>query len=442
MGRYIDRPLVKLSAVIVSAIAVELFFFPLQTYSMPINSKTIFAAFGIVVAVVETARKGYGVLRTDLLLLTGLAVLVSLCCFASLTLNATSDSTYLYYFVSMWVWLSAAYFALWVVKKCLGKVSLRTLTYLLTAVCIFECVTALGVDMNHTVHRWVNSITNHEWVESVNRMHGLSAELDTAGIHFSVVLIMIACLICEIKDELSSWHIAMFWLAFICITVIGNMIARTTLAGAAIGVAYILLRTLPKGSRITSGQLKMLKVMSLTLFITLPLIVYYYNTNTEIHDNLRFAFEGFFSLVEKGEWDVASNNILKNMVVWPDNLHTWLIGDGYIVNPKEDPYYVGEVTKGYYKNTDIGYLRFIFYFGSVGMLSFATFIVMSARACIKRLPLQKALIILILILNFVVWLKVSTDLFFIFALLLSVDIIREDFGKAPLTDNDIIVKNP
>ena len=41
----------------------------------------------------------------------------------------------------------------------------------------------------------------------------------------------------------------------------------------------------------------------------------------------------------------------------PDNLHTWIIGDGYIVNPKDDPYYIGEVTKGYYKNTDIGYLR-------------------------------------------------------------------------------------
>ena len=165
-----------------------------------------------------------------------------------------------------------------------------------------------------------------------------------------------------------------------------------------------------------------------------------YNNDSTIHANLRFAFEGFFSLVEKGEWDVASNNTLKGMIVWPDNLHTWILGDGYIVNPKDDPYYVGEITGGYYKNTDIGYLRFIFYFGIIGLLSFTTFIVMSARACMVRLPKYSSMVLILLILGFVVWLKVSTDLFFIFALLLCVDIIQEDSGERKLIKEDIIVK--
>ena len=440
MVRYTGNPMVWIIATVLSVIAVELYLFPLQTYGMPINSKTIFAALGLVVAFVETARKGYGILRTDLILLTGLAFMVSLCSYASLTINATSDTTYQTYIISMWVWLSAAYFTLWVVKQCLGSVSIATLTYLLLGVCLFECITALGVEMNPTVYRLVNAITDHEWVEGVNRMHGLSAELDTGGIRFSVVLIMISYVICDTKDKSSGWTLAILWLSFVVITVIGNMIARTTITGTAIGLAYILWKSRPTGARLTAEQMKMMSVIGLTIVIALPLIVYYYNNDSKIHNDLRFAFEGFFSLAEKGEWDVSSNNTLKSMIVWPDNLHTWILGDGYMENPKDDPYYVGEVTKGYYKNTDIGYLRFIFYFGIIGLLAFTTFIVISARACMKRLPKYRSMILLLLILSFVVWLKVSTDLFFIFALLLCVDIIQEDSGERKLIKEDIIVK--
>lgn len=440
MARYIDNPIIHILAFILAAIAVELYFFPFQPYETNINSKTVFAVLGLCVAGVETARKGYGFLRTDLLVLSGFAILVSLCTFLSLTINTTYDSTYLLYIISMWVWLSAAYFTLWIVKMCLGSVSIKTLTYLIVAVCIFECVTALGVELNPTIHGWVNSVTDHKWVESVKRLHGLSAELDTAGIHFSVALIMLSYVIIETKEESSTWVMGLLWLLFITITVIGNMIARTTLAGVIIGLLYIVWKSFPQASVISPGQLKMFRVLGMILVISLPLVIYFYNNNPVIHKNIRFAFEGFFSLLEKGRWEVASNNTLRSMVVWPDNLHTWLIGDGYIVNPKDDPYYIGEVTRGYYKNTDVGYLRFIFYFGLIGLSAFASFIIMSARACFVRLPKYKLMILLLLLLNFVVWIKVSTDLFFIFALLLSVDIIQEDTGARKLLSEDIKVK--
>ena len=39
-----------------------------------------------------------------------------------------------------------------------------------------------------------------------------------------------------------------------------------------------------------------------------------------IRTHLRFGFEGFFSIYEKGHWETNSNNILKNMVIFPDNM--------------------------------------------------------------------------------------------------------------------------
>ncbi len=76
--------------------------------------------------------------------------------------------------------------------------------------------------------------------------------------------------------------------------------------------------------------------------------------------------------------------------------------------------------------TDIGYLRFIFYFGLTGLLAFSTFFVTSAKVCIAKLPEYKLLVLFILLLGFVIWLKVATDVFLVFALLLCVGNMRDE----------------
>jgi len=298
---------------------------------------------------------------------------------------------------------------------------------------------AIAIDQNITVHDFVAGLTEHSWVESVNRLHGLSAELDTGGIHFAVVLVLTAWILGNASNRITYVELAFYWLSFIAITVIGNMIARTTLAGTAIGLVYLVWKSGIFGLSIHFERIRVIKVFCVMLLVSLPLIVYSYNTNHKIRQDIRFGFEGFFSLVEKGKWDVASNNTLKGMVVYPQQAKTWLFGDGYIVNPKSDPYYTGNITKGYYMNTDIGYLRFIFYFGLPGLIAFSVFIIVAGLVCARRLPRYKSLIVLLVVLNFIVWMKVSTDLFFIFALLYSVDAVREDKEDELLSEDDIVV---
>ena len=75
-----------------------------------------------------------------------------------------------------------------------------------------------------------------------------------------------------------------------------------------------------------------------------------YNSDPKFYNRTRFAFEGFFSLVEDGYWHTGSNDKLATMYVFPDNPETWLIGDGYFGNPADDLNYIGENTEGYYKN--------------------------------------------------------------------------------------------
>ena len=76
--------------------------------------------------------------------------------------------------------------------------------------------------------------------------------------------------------------------------------------------------------------------------------------------------------------------------------------------------------------TDIGYCRFIFYFGLVGLVAFAFFLMTVARECIKLLPEYKMLILFIILLGFVIWLKVATDVFLVLALLLCIGNMQDE----------------
>ena len=109
------------------------------------------------------------------------------------------------------------------------------------------------------------------------------------------------------------------------------------------------------------------------------------------------------------------------MVVFPDNLKTWLIGNGYFENPYwSDPYYVGRKFAGYYMQTDIGYCRFLFYFGIFGLLAFIAYFIKVGTTCMKRFSDYKLMFFAILMVNFIVWCKVSSDIFLVFAIFLCV----------------------
>ena len=132
-------------------------------------------------------------------------------------------------------------------------------------------------------------------------------------------------------------------------------------------------------------------------------------------------------MAETGEWLIDSNETLKSMIIFPDNFKTWFIGDGYFSNPYfSDPYYVGPYIGGYYMGTDIGYLRFIFYFGLIGLFTFSFFLISVARECITLLPDYKLLILFILLLGFIIWLKVATDVFLVFALLICIGNMQDE----------------
>lgn len=412
----------KFLGMLVAGIMTSFYFFPFFFKAFPIlNTKNTMAVVGVFLLGVQLSKFRENFLNKEWLQIVGIALLVSLVGFISVTLNNTPDYTYTTYIVSMFVWLSAAFSVLMLMQWVHKEVRISTIISYLVAVCVFQCVMALWIDSSIVLKTFVDAYIEQEQdflnTEGVNRLYGIGARLDVAGSRFSAVLAMMAFLLMwkkNIKGVLSIYYVT----AFIFISIVGNMIARTTTVGMGLAVMYIILMTYKQ-----NGNKETLKWIFWIICLAIPILVVLYNNNAETRRLMRFAFEGFFSLAEKGEWDVSSNErLMKVMVVFPDNLKTWLIGDGYFINPREtDPYFTGKITGGYYMGTDIGYLRFIFYFGVIGLLTFMAFFYKVTHTCIRFFGEYKHLFVMFLAINFIVWLKVATDIFLVFALFLMLE---------------------
>lgn len=415
--------MLKFIKVLLVGIIVSFYFFPFEFTFLPgINTKTAMAGVGLIVFILNLAMKRNFDIGKSYVFLAVFAIFVSLASILSVVINHTQDYAYARYIVSMLVWMAAAYIVILSIHKVHGTISVRLVCNYLIAVCVIQCVLALLIDyipafkaiVNTYIGRFASAGSPIVYDEN-GRLYGIGAAIDVAGTRFATVLVMIALLSIRIVNNERIWEIPFYIVSFIVIVVIGNMIARTTTIGALIGIIIWIIFFCT--SKRISSRLKKWAIL-LTL-VAIPIILYYYHNNVIFHEQIRFAFEGFFNLAETGSWSTTSNDVLMSMYRFPDSLKTWIVGDGYFENPNGDPYYLGYRWRGFYMGTDVGYLRFIYYFGLIGLICFVIYFILAAKICIYKFPQYKLLFLLILILNFIIWLKVSTDLFIVFALFLS-----------------------
>ena len=423
--------MIRILLILLSIVVTSLMYFPFEFVAFPgLNTKKILAVIGLCICLCDLLRIRNTQIPRNLLYLSLWAGIVSLIGLFSVIYNNTPDYAYATYIFSMWVWLSAAYVVCSLLRWVHGYINIELLTHYLMVVCICQCFLALIIDSDPILKNWVNMFINQgqDYLVEVKRIYGIGASLDVAGTRFSACLILIVFLIQKNKERLSQFHFWCYITAYVIIAVVGNMIARTTTVGIIIGLIYLGYVFKPWKLSVMKSSIGIWRNILIISIILIPLGSYLYSTNEQFHKLFRFAFEGFFNYIEYGEWETASTGKLKTMYVFPDNLRTWIIGDGYFSNPHySDPNYVGKTTKyGYYMGTDVGYLRFIFYFGIIGLLSFSAFMIYSAKICMKNLSQYKELFALLLISNFVIWFKVSTDIFLVFALFICVANLQDN----------------
>ena len=417
--------------ILAAGIVTSMMFFPFEFKALPpgMNSKKMLAVVGLVFLFFGMVKKRELKIDRDFLYVSLLAILVSFCGLFSVTFNETSDYAYANYISSAWVWMGAAYAAYSMMRLVHKEVNCVVLINYLVGVCLFQCVMALVIDGNGEVKRFVDTYIEQGqlFITDVDRLYGIGASLDVAGSRFAAVVMMVSFILANTSIKKSAWEYFIYITGIFAISILGNMIARTTIVGIGLGTMYFIFVTIRQAKGFENQYARLWKWFSALLVVSVITTTYLYETNTKFREDVRFGFEGFFNFFERGTFEYSSNTKLGAMSVWPTQLKTWLIGDGYFDSPDAtNPYYTGSPHPGFYMGTDVGYQRFIFYFGIVGLAMFSFFLVMTTRVLMKRHPGWRMMFLMLLLVNFIVWTKVSTDIFLVFALFFCLPKADED----------------
>lgn len=411
------------------AVVMSFFFFPFSFTFLPpsLNTKQMLAVLGIVLFGYRCIKTKSLYLPKDVLWAGILALIFSLSCYLSITINNTDDHTYSQYFISFLVWMFAGYAVCDIFRAYYGKVDLLILTKYLAWVGVFQCVISQVIDQVPAVQIAVDAVVEQgaAYLREINRLYGIGAALDPAGVRFAIILLLIGHRIVVSGQTVNGMkNLWGYYMAFIIITVLGNMISRTTIAGSGLGLAYIVLSSVFRASAdVKISQLKSAGIIILILAVAVPIMVYLYNTNANMHNHLRFAFEGFFNWVETGVWRTDSTDKLNAVMwVWPHDAKTWIVGSGLF--------------EGWVYSTDIGYCRFILYCGLIGFGIFSVFFIYNALAFSSKFSDTQLLAILLIAMTFIIWIKVATDIFMFYALTLCANSDWEEDEEEELLEEE------
>lgn len=378
---------------------------------VPISINTFFGLLGAVVYFADKkARKNishftllapFGILKY--------AIPFVIAAFISVVANHSSDFFFLRYGISIVLGFFAAYFIAYVCYGIYGEMTVDiVIKYLMVSQIIFlglGLVFFFNRDLLYIIFEITRLDADNVTYTRVEgtRLISLGENFFGAGVINGFILLVMAMWIstrnmAPIKESLLIVY-------FFVTLAIGMMSARTTMMGALIGIIILLLYKAKKSKTF----LKNLLAIVLSIMILIPVSNYFLQNQTAEFGILRsFGFEMFDNYEETGEFSTSSSDKMLGFYdIVPDNLATWVLGDAKWTDGKG----------GYYKHTDAGYFRCIFYFGCVGLFCMLIYyfkcldIIFNKKGVLK--PIKKtavwAIFVYVLILN----IKGFADLYFL-----------------------------
>lgn len=402
-------------------VSCYVFSFSIRHLPSSLNTKQILGVIGIIAFMLQALKEKTASLSRQEIISGVIACIFSVWCYYCVMVNGTDDDSYTQYIVSFAVWLGGAYGVVALMRSFHERVDLAIITKYLTIVCVAQGILALAVDNMPFMRTIVDGIVSdgNFYYKEVNRLYGLGAALDTAGIKFAVAMVLIAHQIVTNRTINSNRkYLGFYIVAFILITIMGSMIARTTMVGTGLGLFYILVRYImpQRGGFVSGRQIRIFSVLTIIVAATILVAVRLYQADAEFRSNMRFAFEGFFNWAETGVFRTDSSDKLNAVMwIWPTDTRSWIIGTGIFGN--------------FYYSTDIGYCRFTLYCGLVGLAIFSLFFIYNGLAVRTKFRDFNMACIMIIALTFIIWLKVATDIFLFNAILFCIDGDYDDEGN-------------
>ena len=350
----------------------------------------------------------------------------------AIVVNFSFDMRYVKYVVPLFFAFWASYLIAVVSYRAYGRFDIKIfMKYLLLAELIYLGISVL-MFFSPSISALMTSLQKMDAImmaayerTSELRIVGFGANFFTSGILNGYILILLAFYI--ISNKFTYKKLMLLYLLYVIITVVGMMMARTALVGSGIGLAII-------GLHLAKDPKALLRTIMLIILcivaILFVLAKFFSDFAAQLQVLFSFAFEMFFNLSDSGSLSTGSTDTL--MTMWdiiPKTFKSWVIGDAR-----------WDTATGYYKGTDVGYLRNIWYFGIVGMACLTYYYYKTLKIIfIERNPgFEKSRILGLILFAYVMILNVKgpADLFFYVIPLYFCSPAEEDPESAPADDSE------
>lgn len=321
-----------------------------------------------------TAKKQY--IHIGLLLF-----LISFISLVSLTYNNTNDLEFLKYPISVCIAFLATFFILKSFNFLKVDASQKNVMLFIVYTATLQSAISLFLFLSPSAESSLNAVLNMSDLKSTTiervsgtRIVGFSRSFFEAGIFSGMALLLTGYLIRYYHFK--SKALLMLAIIYLFIFAIGVMMARTTLVGASLSLVLILM---PRNVNISSLSRKPFRFIFFTALVLFVVIISLSTVSFSFLANMKqvlnFGFELFINIAEKGSVETSSTDTLMTMFILPDSGKTWLIGDG-----------LWSTNNGmsYYMNTDVGYSRLIYYFGTLGFFTFFIYQLVLIKSAIRN----------------------------------------------------------
>lgn len=209
------------------------------------------------------------------------------------------------------------------------------------------------------------------------RMVGVGASFFGSGIINSFLLIIIMYHINNMKNSEGKLFLI---ICFFIIATIGMISSRTTIIGLFLSIIFLFTRL---------ENLRILLYFSI-IFLVGFFALSFVKLDNRVSDLIDFGFSFLYDY-NNSQASSSLSTLQQMYEIYPDSVKTWIIGDALYKNG----------FGGYYKDTDIGYLRIIFASGFAGLILYVYLhVYLIGKAFIGKALLIGITIALFIILNF------------------------------------------
>jgi hypothetical protein len=305
------------------------------------------------------------IVSKNILLIDILTLFVVVVSLISMSYNQTSDFSFNRPNIALLIDIFAAYFLMLLLKKQHRDISFQAIANFYIGAALLQVFFSVVFFFSRDIRDMMlglltfGEMGEEKMSRATFRFVGFGQAFAGAGVTYGFILILIMAII---KNNIFRFKKIFFYIcSYFFIFTVGMMTGRTTLIGAAFSLLLLVYKD--KNVRLKKQYL-LIKILFCLILVSIVIyVIFLLNDNLKnfMMKSLNFGFELFINFFNKGELSTTSSTSTLESFIFPDNTKTWIIGDGYYSDPANPGW-------SYYMGSDVGYTRYLFYFGIIGTL--------------------------------------------------------------------------